>query len=240
MKKKYRELSEQLSLHNIYFTHKGTERFKLDDDLYYQAETEIEPYSGFMVGNYLWQMGAFSYSWSKLPINTQIGRYCSIAAEVRVMGLRHPHEWVTTSATTYDQNFVIYQKYLSDTKTEQHARRLPKVHSHGLIIEHDVWIGARVLLKPNIRIGTGAVIAANSVVTKDVPPYAIVGGNPAKIIKYRFDKDQIEKLLKLEWWNYSFTDFQQLDITNIDDFIEQFAHQSGSYQILEFNKLILN
>ena len=95
------------------------------------------------------------------------------------------------------------------------------------------------MLKQNLNIGTGSVIAANSVVTKDVPPYAIVGGNPAKIIKYRFSETHIQKLLALQWWNYSFTDFQQLDITNIDTFIDQFNDNLESLTPLNLTPLIL-
>ena len=73
---------------------------------------------------------------------------------------------------------------------------------YQLVIENDVWIGSNVLLLGGIRIGNGAVIAAGSVVTKDVPPYAIVGGNPAKIIRYRFETGEIERLLELKWWDW--------------------------------------
>ncbi|MDC4545628.1 hypothetical protein OHV61_18365, partial [Acinetobacter baumannii] len=99
--------------------HKGDTRFTDNDDIYYQKGVEIEPYCGFMVGNYIWKVGAFSYSWSKLPITTQVGRYCSIAAGVSVMGLRYPYEWATTSASTYDKNFIIYKKYMSDINAER-------------------------------------------------------------------------------------------------------------------------
>jgi serine acetyltransferase len=71
-----------------------------------------------------------------------------------------------------------------------------------ITIENDVWIGAKATVMSGIKIGNGAVVAAGSVVTKDVPPYAIVAGNPAKIVKYRFDESQIEKLLQISWWNW--------------------------------------
>lgn len=89
-------------------------------------------------------------------------------------------------------------------------------------IGNDVWIGANVIILDGIEIGDGAVVAAGSVITKSVPPYAIVGGVPAKIIRYRFEKDKIEKLLILKWWDMdlaylrkNFTKFH-----NIDGFLE--------------------
>lgn len=70
-------------------------------------------------------------------------------------------------------------------------------------VGNDVWIGAKVFIKAGIEVGDGAIISAGAVVTKDVPPYAIVGGVPSKVIKYRFDIDTIQRLLKLQWWEYN-------------------------------------
>jgi len=71
------------------------------------------------------------------------------------------------------------------------------------IIANDVWIGYAATIMPSVKIGNGAIIATKSVVTKDVPDYAIVGGNPAKVIRYRFEKETIDALLKIAWWNWS-------------------------------------
>ena len=92
-------------------------------------------------------------------------------------------------------------------------------------IENDVWIGAYSTIMSGVKIGNGAVIGASSVVTKDIPPYAIVAGNPAKIIKYRFTEEQIVSLLKIEWWNwdeYKIKD-ESFDLwsNNIDEFIKK-------------------
>ncbi|CAA0284746.1 CatB-related O-acetyltransferase [Acinetobacter baumannii] len=240
MKRQYIELKETMSKNNIFFTRNGNARFLDKDYINFLEKVEIEPFCAFLVGNNIWSMGAFSYSWSLLPITTKVGRYCSIAEGVRVLGLRHPHEWLTTSATTYDRNFIIYQKYLEINNMDQNARRLPNnPELKTLNIGHDVWIGARALLKPTISIGNGAVIPANSVVTKDVPPYAIVGGNPAKIIKYRFDEDTINQLLKSTWWEYGFSDIQKLEIDNIQNFLIEFDLQKSNFKKLELEKLIV-
>ncbi|WP_174493998.1 CatB-related O-acetyltransferase [Acinetobacter sp. Marseille-Q1623] len=239
MKKKFIEIKNDLLKHNIFFTRSGIERFKADDEISYQEGVVIEPYCAFLVGRNIWEMGAFSYSWSTLPITTKVGRYCSIATDIKVMGLRHPYEWLTTSATTYDRNFIIYKKYLDDQQKLQNARKLPHIHHNKLIIGHDVWIGSRVTLKANLYIGTGAVIAADSVVTKDVPAFAIVGGNPAKILKYRFDQETIERLLATEWWKYDFSDIQHLDITNIALFLEEFENKKSIFTEMNVHPLTL-
>jgi hypothetical protein len=87
----------------------------------------------------------------------------------------------------------------------------------GSSIGHDVWVGQDAVILRGIRIGHGAVVAAGAVVTKDVPAYAIVGGNPAKIIRYRFEKEIIDELLSLSWWDYAYPHFQILDLSNIQE-----------------------
>lgn len=124
--------------------------------------------------------------------NTTIGRYCSIADKL-VCGLpNHSLSLLSTSPLfTMRSNGTHYS-----WTNESLYYTAPKVK-----IGNDVWIGYGVTIVNNITVGDGAVIAAGSVVTKDVPPYAIVGGVPAKILRYRFDEDIRKTLLKLEWWN---------------------------------------
>lgn len=239
-KRKYLELKGVFKKNNIFFKVNGESRHRDEDFIEYVAGLEVEEYSAFLVGNRLWEMGAFSYSWSTLPLNIKIGRYCSIASGIKVLGTRHPYEWLTTSSSTYDRNFIIYKKYCLDNHVEHPSYNRPNpFRAHGIILHNDVWIGANVTLKPDIIIGTGGVIAANSTVVKDVPPYAIVGGNPAKIIKYRFDPMVIHDLLLSGWWNYKFTDFQKFDIRNTSNFISQFMKEKENLEPLTPSKLIL-
>lgn len=120
-----------------------------------------------------------------------IGKFCSIAQNV-IFDLGWHHE--TEFATTYPLNV-----FFNELK---HITGHPK--SKGdIIIENDVWIGEGCIIMGGIRIGSGAVVGAGSIVTKDVQPYEIVGGAPAKTIKPRFDYFTVQKLLKLEWWNWS-------------------------------------
>lgn len=219
----YAKHVEDFTSHSVFFTLNGASRFKDQDTLNFNKHIKIEPYCAFLSGRNLWSMGSFSYSWSSLPINSKVGRYCSISSNVTVIGTRHPYEWLTTSSATYDDTFIIFKKFIEDTGSSFETQKLPpSVRKHGLIIGNDVWVGANVVLKKDVIIGDGAVIAANSVVTKDVPPFAIVGGNPAKIIKYRFTEYQIQMLMISRWWDYKFTDFKNLDIKNIDTFLEKF------------------
>ena len=116
----------------------------------------------------------------------KIGRYCSIASGVRFLGANHPIDHFSTSAIFYNKSFGY------DVKD---------VKRHDLIIEDDVWIGLNVCITCGCkRIGRGAIIGAGSVVTKDVEPYTIVGGVPAKVIRKRFDDDRIAQLEAFKWW----------------------------------------
>lgn len=122
--------------------------------------------------------------------NADIGSFCSIANEVIIGGGAHPMNWVSTSPVFYTGRDSISTKY------SQHEREKP----HKIVIGHDVWIGQKALIKQGVEIGTGAVIGMGSVVTRSVPPYAIVAGNPASIIRYRFDQKTIKSLLESKWW----------------------------------------
>jgi virginiamycin A acetyltransferase len=101
----------------------------------------------------------------------------------------HCTRWVTT----YLFNFIFEEA--------RHITEHP-LSKGDVIIGNDVWIGHEVLILSGITVGDGSVIGARSVVTKDVPPYSIVAGNPASIIRLRFDEEIVEKLLKIKWWNY--------------------------------------
>jgi len=126
-------------------------------------------------------------------LNTRVGAFCSISNDVVVGGARHPIEYVSTSPV------FLSHKDSVKTKLSRH------VYSTALEtqIGNDVWIGERVLIKEGVSIGDGAVIGMGSVVTKDVPPYTIVGGNPAKLIRRRFSDDVIAGLGRLQWWSLS-------------------------------------
>lgn len=142
--------------------------------------------NGFMyIGNGSYIVSSFVDYWDIKQTSISIGRYSSLAHDIRfIIGRNHEYSFVTTSA--------MKECFGEDIKFIGNRR----FNHNQLIIGNDVWIGHGATLMSGIIVGDGAVIAAESVVTKDVPPYAIVGGNPAKVIKYRFSKDIVEQFKK--------------------------------------------
>jgi len=143
------------------------------------------------VSLYNCNLGGYTYvSRSTTIVNGRVGRYTSIGPECKIGLGRHPLQLLGTSPLFYNRknkfNFSLRNVDFDE---------LPLID-----IGNDVWVGARVLVMSGCKIGDGAVIAAGSVVTKDVEPYSIVGGVPAKFIKKRFSDEEIDKLINLGWW----------------------------------------
>ncbi len=124
-----------------------------------------------------------------------IGNFCAIASDVK---------FIMNGASHKMNSFTTYPFGIFGNGWEAGIPELKDLPFKGdTIIGNDVWIGYEAMIMPGVNIGDGAIIAANSVVTKDVPPYSIVGGNPARLLKKRFSDDEIELLLKIQWWNWS-------------------------------------
>ena len=123
-----------------------------------------------------------------------IGKFCSIASGTKfIMG---PANHRISSVTTYP--FNVFGSVWSE-RTPPHLSQLP--FKGDTVIGNDVWIGRESVIMPGVKIGDGAMVAAYSIVAKDIPPYSVFGGNPARFIKKRFDDDLIELLLRLKWWD---------------------------------------
>lgn len=153
---------------------------------------------GFLLGRHApVGYGRHSYGipvvrWWGEKAGLHIGNFCSIARGVTVfLGGNHRTDWVTTYP------FTLSRKWMGNRKGEGHPWTRGDV-----VIGHDVWLGDGCTLLSGVTIGHGAVVGARAVVVRDVPPYAIVAGNPATIIKYRFDEATREHLLALQWWQW--------------------------------------
>lgn len=145
-------------------------------------------------------------------INAEIGSFCSIANNVVIGGAMHPIKWVSTSPVFYKGRDSVKKKF-SEFK---------RVEDKKTIIGHDVWIGQGTYIKQGVSIGTGAVIGMGSIVTKDVLPYSIVAGNPAKLIRYRFSEEVVKGLLESEWWEFSDSKLSEMskNIQNPEQFLK--------------------
>lgn len=132
-------------------------------------------------------IGAHTYvrSGSILSVVTSIGRYCSIGSNCCIGQEKytHPTTWVSSHPFQYEGGLLEHKPVLS-----------------GVIIGHDVWIGHGAMIMEGVQVGTGAIVASQALVTRDVPPYAVVAGNPAKIVKFRHSEDTIDRLLRSNWW----------------------------------------
>ena len=139
------------------------------------------------------KMGRYSYmGFYNSVCDTTIGSFCSIASYCAIGGGRHPLNAVSTSPVFYAGRNSMGKNFSN----------IPEEENQGVEIGNDVWIGEAVFINDGVKIGTGAVIGAHSVVTKDIPPYAIVAGAPARVLRYRFDEETVKRLLESRWWEW--------------------------------------
>jgi len=161
-------------------------------------------------------VGAFTYFGKDCEIrNVEIGNYCSISAEVIINPFQHPINLLSTSGFAFGDNgglggFDEFKKIKSKKRHNKQGQ---------CQIGSDVWIGRRVIIMSGVSIGNGVIIAANSVVTKDIPPYSIYGGVPANLIKMRFTPDLIHLLSRSDWFDYVL-DSNILESINYENIVE--------------------
>lgn len=149
----------------------------------------------------------------------KIGAFCSIASGVEILlGGEHRIDWVTT----YPFNYM--------WAAARHIKGHPKTKGN-VEIGNDVWIGRNVLILSGVKIADGAVIGARAVVSKDVPPYAVVAGNPAVVLKNRFDEATIQRLLNIRWWDWDDTRIEKALPMILSNDIEAFLNAAEQHRI---------
>lgn len=181
----------------------------------------IDTYTTFECPNFIGRhtilqncsIGKYSYLGNDCEFcYTSIGRFSSISSDVKLVKGQHPTNTFVSTSPVFFQHLTCFGKGF----VEKTIFKLNKTTNNGLLLEvgNDVWIGSHVRLMEGIHISDGAIIGAGSVVTKDIPPYAIAVGVPAKVIRYRFTEEEIEQLLTKKWW--------ESDVEEIKSMVERY------------------
>lgn len=170
------------------------------------------------------QLGAFSYAVSGYYFAVRIGRYVSIGENVQIGRHSHPVDFGSTSPVLYmGESAALGTTLLGKSSPELSTIKLPHQRPPTILkytsIGNDVYIGHSAMIMPGVSIGDGAVIGAMAVVTKDVPPYSVAVGCPARVVRSRFPDNSIDKLLELKWHEFSPTELRSIPLDNIEHFI---------------------
>ena len=169
-----------------------------------EYETPVNLIGAIKVGKPL-RIGCYTYIIGPARIDnvSSFGRYCSIAPGLNAGPSEHPRDWLSTSPFQYSTSKFAFSDWHEEFAfTRRTPENDPVQASNPASVGNDVWVGAGAIILSGVKVGDGAIVAAGSVVTKDVPPYAIVGGIPARVIRMRFDEQTVERLMSVRWWRY--------------------------------------
>lgn len=201
---------------------------RLDRNVTIDKKTTFEGYNALVNGSSLISshIGFASYLAEGANIrHCSIGKYCSIGPDVKCVFGKHPTStFVSTHPVFFSTQKQVGFSYTNNQIFEEYETPADPDGKFQITIGNDVWIGAEATLMDGIRVGDGAIVAAKALVTKDVPPYTIVGGIPAKVIRKRFSDNQIKALLKIKWWNKdeAWIRNNAPKFANIDYFLEMY------------------
>jgi acetyltransferase-like isoleucine patch superfamily enzyme len=195
----------------------------LDERSWFEPPLYIE---GFNAGSVL-EIGAFSSIASTEVGNVTMGRYCSIGPGVVIGPAEHPTSWLTTSRFAQIADLHGWSSFLAECDCAPFEHNvMPYLESCPLtVIGDDVWVGQGAFIKAGIRIGTGAVIGARSVVTHDVPPFSIVIGSPATVRRMRFADSTIREMWRIAWWRFALPQFGGLAFNEPDLALQKIVRQ---------------
>ncbi len=175
------------------------------------------------------EIGAYSYGGCFNPVRiapgTKIGKFCSFASCVYVFAANHKLNAVTTHPFIYNPIMGVVKNDLREI--------------HNMEFGNDIWVGENVIFTAGAcKVGNGAVIGAGAVVTREVPPYAVVVGSPAKIIKFRFHEDVINQLQAIQWWNWEPADIFRMhtEFNSVEVFLEKAREKGFTPRLAELNK----
>lgn len=215
------------------FTGPQSGRFSVGAVVKARPGSRIEAYTRHSPGTLI-NLGSFSYASANGPLitNLSVGRYCSIAVGVRLMDGNHPLHAVTTSPYHYGA-FFNAANIPEEFCYRGQRQSFPQTYG-PTSVGNDVWIGSHCTIRSGLTIGDGAVIAGGANVVSDVPPYAIVGGNPAKIIRYRFPEELRLRLLDLQWWDVSPKVLRDLNMYEPERFCTELERRRDSGELTRF------
>jgi acetyltransferase-like isoleucine patch superfamily enzyme len=194
-------------------------------------QTKFEGHNSIGVQNKLLHvlLGLGTYTGEYVRLNSvKVGRFCSIASGVKNVTGNHPtSKFVSTHPAFFSRGKAAGYTFSTEQKFEE-LKRL----ENGYLVEigNDVWIGEDVLILDGIKIGDGAIVGSRSLVTKDIPPYAICVGSPAKVIRYRFSTNEIKNLIEIKWWNWSFDKIKKhsTKFEDIELFLKEIANEDNN------------
>ncbi len=195
--------------------------FSAHYDAYVDSKCSLSRWNVLGKGTRLYNstLGQCTYVAGSVIANCDIGAFCSIGPQCLIGGLgKHPTNLISTHPAFYSSKRIAGVSFVS----EDHFEQLPRT-----AIGNDVWIGARAIVLDGVTIGNGAIVAAGSIVVKNVPPYALVGGVPARVIKNRFSPEQTRRLQELKWWDWPIQEIERaapLFRNSITVFLDEVQH----------------